>query len=74
MGTTLQWWRKHATDYPIISKMAFDLFSIPAMSAECERVFSQAKKLITDERNRLGHDTVQADLCQKHWLNSGLIK
>src|SRR5947208_10450886 len=40
----LAWWRKHASTYPILSRMAFDLFSIPGMSAECERVFSQAKK------------------------------
>ena len=45
----LEWWQKHVTDYPITSRIAFDLFSIPAMSVECERVFSQAKKLITDE-------------------------
>jgi hypothetical protein len=63
-----------ATDYPIISKMAFDLFSIPAMNVECERVFNQAKKMIIDELNRLGHYMVQADLCQKHWFNSGLIE
>lgn len=58
---TLQWWQKRDTEYPVLNMIAFDLFSIPAMSAEGERVFSQAKMLITDERNRLGHDTVQAD-------------
>jgi hypothetical protein len=31
------------------------------------------KKLITDERNRLGPRTVEADECQKHWINKGLI-
>ncbi|KAJ0125881.1 hypothetical protein HZ326_31013 [Fusarium oxysporum f. sp. albedinis] len=30
----LEWWVCHASDYPILSKMAFDLFSCPAMSAE----------------------------------------
>ncbi|KGQ02551.1 hypothetical protein BBAD15_g12238 [Beauveria bassiana D1-5] len=39
----LEWWVAHAADYPILSKMAFDLFSCPAMSAECERVFSQRR-------------------------------
>ncbi len=46
--------------------MALDLFSIPGMSAECERVFSQAKKMIMDERNRLSPETVEADQLQKH--------
>ena len=69
----LTWWLQHESDYPVLSKMAMDLFSIPAMSSECERVFSQAKKLITDERNRLGHSTVQGDECQKQWLKTGLM-
>ncbi|KAJ0127416.1 Uncharacterized protein HZ326_28152 [Fusarium oxysporum f. sp. albedinis] len=55
----LEWWVRHASDYPILSKMAFDLFSCPAMSAECERVFSQTKKVITDERNRLSSDAIR---------------
>ncbi|KAF6528636.1 hypothetical protein HZS61_008938 [Fusarium oxysporum f. sp. conglutinans] len=69
----LEWWVCHASDYPILSKMAFDLFSCPAMSAECERVFSQTKKVITDERNRLKSDTVAALECQKHLLRTGML-
>jgi hypothetical protein len=43
------------------------------MSAECERVFSQTKKMITDERNRLAPEVVEADQLQKHWLMRGLV-
>ncbi len=70
----LEWWRHHESEYPVLSGMAFDLFSIPGMSSECERVFSQTKKLITDERNLLGPLTVEADECQKHWINGGLVQ
>jgi hypothetical protein len=69
----LEWWVCHASDYPILPKMAFDLFSCPAMSAECERVFSQTKKVITDERNRLKSDTVAALECQKHLLRTSML-
>lgn len=69
----LEWWVRHASDYPILSKMAFDLFSCPTISAECERVFSQAKKVITDERNRLSSVTVAAIECQKHLLRSAHV-
>jgi hAT family C-terminal dimerisation region len=44
------------------------------MSAECERVFSQCKKSLTEERNRLQSDTVAALECQKHLMRSGLIE
>jgi hypothetical protein len=47
--------------YHILSKIAFDLLSIPAMSLECECIFSQAKQQITDDRNHLGVVTVEAE-------------
>lgn len=37
------WWRDHQTTYPKLPQMAFDLIAVPAMSAEGERVFGQAK-------------------------------
>ena len=36
----MEWWRGNAKEYPILARMAFDVFSIPAMSVEPERVFS----------------------------------
>ena len=56
----IQWWIDHSTMYPALSKMALDILSIPAMSAEVERVFSSAKLLITDNRNRLKEDIIEA--------------
>jgi hypothetical protein len=53
--------------------MALDLFSIPGVSSECERVFSQTKKFVTDERNRLSPETIESDQLQKYWLRNGLV-
>jgi hypothetical protein len=36
-----------------LARMALDMALIPAMSSECERVFSQSKLLITGQRYRL---------------------
>jgi hypothetical protein len=62
----LTWWRSNAGHYLVLAKMAFDIFSIPAMSSVYDRVFSQSKRLITEERNRLGAATIEADVCQKN--------
>ena len=43
------------------------------MSAECERVFSSAKLLITPNRNRLSPDTVEWSECLRNWYNNGVI-
>ena len=45
----LMWWKEHQTDFPILARMAFDIFLIPAISSEVERVFLAAKRLIIDE-------------------------
>jgi hypothetical protein len=54
--------------------MAVDLFLIPAMSSECERVFSQTKKIVTDEQNRLSAPVIEADPYQKNWLHRELVR
>ena len=38
------------------------------MSAEPKRVFSDGSELITDKRNGLGDDTVEAEMIQKNWI------
>ena len=60
--------------FPTLRRLALDLFSCLAMSAKCERVFSRAKQLITDERNRLTASTIQANELQKDWLRKKLVK
>jgi hypothetical protein len=57
--------------YPALSIRALDIPSIPAMSAEPEGLFSDAKITITDRRNKLGIESIQAIECLKYWLGSG---
>jgi hypothetical protein len=70
-----EWWLETTQQkvYPHLSKMAIDLLSIPAMSAEVERLFSSCKITITDRRNRIGIDTVEAIECLKSWLRESNI-
>jgi hypothetical protein len=51
-----------------ISQMGLDMASIPAMSSDCERVFSQCKLMITGQRNRLKPDIIEATQCLRMWL------
>ncbi len=48
--------------------MALDLLSIPAMSSDPERLFSRAKITVTDRRNKLRIEVIQALKCIKSWL------
>ncbi|OLL26463.1 putative AC transposase [Neolecta irregularis DAH-3] len=68
--SALTWWLEETQQlsYPNLSKMAIDILSIPAMSAEPERLFSGAKITVTDRRNQLGIEVIQALECLKSWL------
>jgi len=70
----LEWWKMHAAEYPVLSKMAQDYLTIMSTSVPCEQFFSMAEKQITQTRNRLHPDTVQACLCLKSWLEQKKIK
>jgi hypothetical protein len=47
--------------------MALDMLSIPAMSSDCKRIFSQAKLMITGQRHRLKADIVEALQYLRAW-------
>ena len=53
--------------------MAIDIHSIPAMSAEPERVFSGAKHTISDQRNSLKSETIELLECLKSWFRLGVF-
>jgi hypothetical protein len=48
--------------------MALDMLSILAISAEPERLCSGAKISITDQRNRLGIESMKVLECLKSWM------
>ncbi|TAQ83491.1 hypothetical protein B7494_g8179 [Chlorociboria aeruginascens] len=51
-----------------IADMGLDMAAIPAMSGECERVFSQGKLLITGQRHALRPDIIEATQCLGMWM------
>ena len=54
-----------------VQQMAYDHLSIPAMSAEYERVFSDTKLKISPNRNRLKEDIIEATECLVQWTRAG---
>lgn len=47
------YWKEKETQWPELTRMAWDFMAILAMSSECERVFSSCAKLTTPESSRL---------------------
>ena len=75
VGSLISWWISPAqrSRFPLLLSMAIDIFSIPAMSSEAERVFSGAKLTITDERLSLHIGTIEALECLKSWFRAGIF-
>lgn len=73
--TALEWWceEKQRKRYPRLSRMAIDILSVPAMSAEAERIFSGARRQIPWSRAQLGEKTIEHMECLKHWQRKGWL-
>lgn len=59
-------------DSPALCQMAFNYLSVPIMSSENERTFSDTRLIISDNRIRLGPDIIEALECLHHWKKGGL--
>jgi hypothetical protein len=55
-----------------LRQQAYDLLSIPAMSAEVERVFSSAKRTISLDRHALSDETIEQLELLRYWWLRGL--
>lgn len=55
----LQWWAKHESSFPQLSKMAQQYLGCPATSASAERLFSIAGRVFDDLRQGMGEDMLE---------------
>jgi hypothetical protein len=69
----IQYWVEKRKRWPRLAQMALDLLSIPAMSAEPERIFSLAGLMVVANRGRLLSDIIGASMCLSSWERMGII-
>jgi hypothetical protein len=75
------WWAKKRNEHLDLQRIGFGLLVTPALSAECERIFSSTKRLLTDPRNgpgdvqlrRMGFGSIGSILerFRRRWLEFG---
>ena len=69
----VQWWLGNRDIFPRLSRLALDIFAIPAMASDCERAFSSAKLTMTSQRIRMSDLTLEVLQLLKNWLCHGAI-
>ncbi|KAK9932605.1 hypothetical protein M0R45_019835 [Rubus argutus] len=65
-----QWWRVNASVYPILSKLAKDIFAIPSSTVASENAFSLGKRVVDPFRSSLTPQMVEALVCTSDWLRA----
>ncbi|KAK6810429.1 hypothetical protein RU639_013759 [Aspergillus parasiticus] len=53
------YWKEHEHDYPVLSRLARDLLSVPATGAGVERLFNSARDICHYRRGSLNESTIQ---------------
>jgi hypothetical protein len=69
----LKWWSIHEAEFPRLARLARDIFGIPGMSAEVERLFSSAKLMIPPHRSSLKPASIEAGEFIRSWVKGGLF-
>jgi hypothetical protein len=69
----IAYWISNQDEFPKLSRMALDVMTVPAMSAECERLFSAVGLMVTPLRTRLDASTIGTIQSLRSWLQAGLI-
>ena len=64
----LDLWKLNASNYPILSKMARDIFAIHISTVASESAFSTSGRILDAFRSSLSPKTVEALVCSQNWL------
>ena len=66
----LDWWKENCPRYPILSKIARDVFAVPASTVASESAFSLGKRVVDPFRSSLTPQMVECLVCMSDWLRA----
>ncbi|KAJ3702937.1 hypothetical protein LUZ61_006642 [Rhynchospora tenuis] len=70
----LGWWKMKAPRYPILSKLVRDILAVPISTVVSESAFRTSGRVISQVRNSLSDDTIEALLCCQDWLKASITE
>jgi len=72
-SSPIDYWLTKRRDWPQLSALALDIYSIAVMSDEPERVFSTTGAAVSQRRRRLQSDTIGHLMCLKAWVKAEIV-
>lgn len=70
----IDYWMGKTFTWPQLAGLALNVFAIPVMSDEPERVFSTTGHALSPRRRRLKDETIDHLMSVKAWSKAGLVK
>nr|KYP54465.1 Putative AC transposase [Cajanus cajan] len=64
----LSWWKTNGLKYPILQAIARDVLAIRITTVGSKSAFSADGQILSPNRSRLNHTTVEALMCTKSWI------
>jgi hypothetical protein len=62
----------HASDFPVLARIACDIVAIPGVSNSVEQLFSSSKNTHSDSQSSLMAESALKTVVTKKWLKKGL--
>jgi hypothetical protein len=69
----LAWWIGNQERFPVLRHLVFDLLAAPASTSADERLFSQAGRVVNEERPHMQQELAEALQCIRSWRHEDLI-
>ncbi|POW04833.1 hypothetical protein PSHT_11081 [Puccinia striiformis] len=69
---SLEWWKEHCQEFPILALLARDYLACCATSALVERCFSAAADTCSSDRGSLAARTIERCVSSHQWLAQGI--
>ena len=68
----LQWWQMRQARFPILSRLARDVLTIPVSTVSSESAFSTAGRILEERRTSLTSEMVEVLTCLRDWEHAAI--
>ncbi|XP_052144497.1 zinc finger BED domain-containing protein RICESLEEPER 2-like isoform X2 [Oryza glaberrima] len=66
----LDWWKVAGIRFPVLRRIARDIYAIPVSTVASESAFSTSGRVLSEHRSRLTSKLLEALMCSQDWLRN----